>query len=71
MVMNMRAKSRILLKIAGLGLGAATLLQAGGSCNVQFPPDNTDCLRYMGVCIALPNSNPNAAKIATIGELLE
>jgi hypothetical protein len=50
---DMTARNRILWKVCGSALGAGTLLQST-NCNVQYPPDNTECIPYFGICFALP-----------------
>lgn len=49
----MRTTRSIFAKVCGSAIGAAGLLQAL-TCDVQYPPDNTDCIRTYGVCIARP-----------------
>ena len=49
---DMSTTKRLLLKVCGT-VGGAAVLQVS-SCNVQYPPDNTDCSTYGGICIAIP-----------------
>ena len=47
----MKTTNRVFVKLCGSAVGAAGVLQVG-TCNVQFPPDNTECIPNFGVCIA-------------------
>ena len=53
----MKARYRSLMKICATALGAGTLMQTT-NCNVQYPPDNTECIPYFGVCIAFAKEAP-------------